>query len=205
MRALLLTVAMCSVGCSMGFGSPYVGQWRARDEVVFKACREDGGGRCVEEKEYVRHVPARSFNGVIIPYAAMGASWATHNGATNPRFRLESSFEYLQGRGRLAWGVRVGGVLDGPRTVLVPAMLVGHFSLTERLGLYGAGGAIPFSRFGRESGALGARGLLGFQWALARVHNETYWLLSFEADTMWVKFADAYRSTGITGHIGVFF
>lgn len=205
MRVLLPGLAFASMGCSLGFGSAYVGQWRARDEVVFRACRENESGRCLEEKEYVRHVPARSFNGVLMPYAAMGASWVTHEGRTTPRFRFESSFEYLQGRGPLAWGVRVGGVFDSPRTVLVPAMLVGHYSLTERLGLYAAGGVIPFSRSGRETGSIGGRGLLGVQWALARVYTETYWVLSFEADTLWVKFAEAYRSTGITGHIGVYF
>jgi hypothetical protein len=203
MRTLLL--ALLCTGCSMGFGSAYVGQWRAREEVVFKACLEDAAGRCIEEKESVRHAPARSFSGVIVPYAAMGASFVTHEGKTTPRYRIEPSLEYVRGRGAWAWGLRVGAIFDIRAASSVPAMLVGHYSLSERVSLYAAGGVIPYARRANETGLFGARGLFGFQWALGRVHGENYWVLSFEGDTSFIKFAEPYRATGVTGHLGFFF
>ncbi len=206
MSRCVLLLALASAGCtSLGFGSAYVGQWRARDEVALRACREDESGRCMEHKEIVRHVPERSFGGVIFPYAAMGASFVTHEGRTIPRFRIEPSLEILRGRGRFAWGVRSGLVVDVRGAASVPAMAVVHYSLLERIGVYGAAGVVPYARRASETALLGGRGLLGLQWAISRPDLETYWVLTVEADTQWLQFADPYRSTGITGHIGVFF
>lgn len=201
----LVVPLLLTCGCSMGFGSAYVGQWRPRQEVVFKACLEDAAGRCIEEKEIVRHVPARRFSGVILPYASMGASFVTHEGRTTPRFRIEPSFEYLRGRGPFAWGIRIGGVFDVNAATSVPAMFALHYSLGEHLGVYGALGPIPYARRANETAVLGARGLLGLQWAFGRMQSESYWVLTLEGDTSWVKFAQPYRSTGVTGHIGLFF
>ena len=200
-----MLLALSSTGCSVGMGSAYVGQWRARDEVVFRACREDDSGRCVENKEVVRHVPERTFTGVSLPLAAMGASFVTHRGETTLRYRIEPSLEVLHGRGSVAWGVRTGAVIDVRGAISVPAMGVAHYSILERLGIYGAAGVIPYARRGDETGVFGARGLIGLQWAFARGDRETFWILNLEADTLWVKLADSYRSTGITGHVGLFF
>lgn len=198
-------LALTSTGCSVGMGSAYVGQWRARDEVAFRACRDDDAGRCIEQKEVVRHVPERTFTGVSLPFAAMGASWVTHRDATTLRYRIEPAIEILHGRGPLAWGVRTGVVIDVRGAVSIPAMGVAHYSILERLGIYGGAGVIPYARRGDETGLFGARGLIGLQWALARGDRETFWILTVEADTLWVKLAEPYRATGVTGHIGLFF
>jgi hypothetical protein len=200
-----LIVALASSGCSLGFGSAYVGQWREHDEVEFKTCIEDDAGRCTSEKETVKHVPERAYWGVIVPYAAMGASWVSREGATTPRFRIEPSMEILRGRGRWAYGVRVGGVFDILEASSLPLMVLGHYSLTERLSLHAGGGYIPIAGRFSERSNVGARGLVGFQWALGRVRTETYWVLSGEADTMWIDFDRSYRSTGFTVHFGPFF
>lgn len=206
MRAAVLLLAVASSGCtSLGVGSAYVGQWRAHDEVAFRACREDESGRCLEHKEVVRHVPERSFSGVIVPYAAMGVAWVTHEDRTIARYRIEPSLEILHGRGRAAWGIRSGAMIDVRGAVAVPAMAMVHYSLFERVSVYGSAGFVPFARRARETSLLGGRGLLGFQWAFARTDREAYWVLSVEADTVWLRFAEPYRSTGITGHLGLFF
>ncbi len=204
-RIASLSIVLATCGCSFGFGSAYVGQWREHDEVEYRACLEDESNRCISEKESVKHVPERSFFGVIVAYPALGATWVTRDGATTPRFRIEPSMEILRGRGRFAYGVRVGAVFDVRDAISLPAMLLGHYSLHERVSVYAGGGVIPYARRGSEQALFGARGLFGLQWALARVRSETYWVLSVEGDTSWIDFDSSYRSTGLTGHLGIFF
>lgn len=204
-RAATLAVCLGACGCSFGFGSSYVGQWRAHDEVEYRACLEDEQGKCISEKESVKHVPERSYFGVIVTPPAMGASFVTHEGETKTRFRLDMSTEVLWGRGRAAWGVKGSFIIDTPGTLMLPAMLVGHYSLHERLGVYAGAGVIPWARTGTEVANLGGRGLLGLQWALARVRSETFWVLTVEGDTSWINFDKRFRSTGVIGHIGVYF
>lgn len=205
MRALLLAVLLGCTGCSVGVGSAYVGQWRAHDEVEYRACLEDAAGKCVAEKESVKHVPERSYYGVIIPYPALGAARVTHDGDTRTRFRMEPSLEVLRGKGRAAYGVRTGAVLDIRDAIFVPVMLLGHYSLHERFSVHAGLGGVPYARRGKEEAFLGGRGLLGFQWALGRVRSETYWVFSAEADTTLINFDAPYRATGLTGHLGIFF
>jgi hypothetical protein len=203
-RVTVIALALSGLGCSMGFGSAYVGQWRAHDDVEYRACLEDDTGKCIAEKERVQHVPERSYSGAILAYPAMGVSWVTREGATTPRWRVEPSLEILHGRGRAAYGVRVGALFESHEAISIPAMLVGHFSLTEWLGVYGGLGYLPYARLQKEQSTVGARGLLGFQFVLARV-GETYWVISAEADTLFIAFDQPYRSTGFTTHLGVFF
>jgi hypothetical protein len=206
MRLLLAAaIVLSQAGCSIGVGSAYVGQWRAHDEVEFKACLEDEAGRCISEKESVKHVPERSYTGFILAYPALGTAWVTEGDRTSLRFRVEPSAELLHGKGPAAIGVRVSTVIDTRAAVSLPLMLLGHYSLGERLSVHAGAGVSPWARRGTDVAVLGGRGLLGFQWALGRVRTENYWVLSVEGDTQWIAFDRSYRSTGLTAHLGIFF
>lgn len=204
-RLALVFVALGSCGCGMGFGSAYVGQWRARDVVEYRACLEDEQGKCISEKESIKHEPERSYFGVVVSTPAIGASFITHDGETKTRFRLDMSTEVLWGRGRAAYGVKGSFLVDAPATLMTPLMLMGHYSLHDRLGVYAGAGVIPWARTGAETANLGGRGLFGVQWALARVRSENFWILTVEADTSFIKFDTRYRSTGVVGNIGFYF
>lgn len=204
-RIATLAILFGSCGCSMGFGSAYVGQWRARDVVEYRACLEDDQGKCISEKESVKHEPQRSYFGVIMNTPAMGASFVTHDGETKTRFRLDMGTEILWGRGRAAYGVKGSFIFDTPGTLMTPLMLMGHYSLHERLGVYAGGGFIPWAKTGTDVANIGGRGLFGVQWALARVRSENFWILTVETDTSWIKFDTRYRSTGVIGNIGFYF
>ena len=205
MKWLVIAMTPALAGCSFGVGSAFVGQWRARNRVDFEACLEDEAGRCVEKKEVVTRVPARSYWGLILTYPAMGAAFTSQSGRASTRLRGEASAESIMGTGRWELGARGSAIYDLKGAFSTPLTGIGHYNLSERLSIYGGAGYSPFSQLAGERAFVGARGLAGMQLALSRARSENYVVVTLEADTHWLKFSNPYRSTGLTGSIGVFF
>jgi hypothetical protein len=204
-RLAALAVVAALGACSLGAGSAFVGQWRPHDQVDFDACLVDDAGRCVEHKHAVTHVPGRRFWGAIVTLPAAGAVSVAHDGERVTHVRLEPSLEVLEGDGRVAVGVRAGPTLDLEEAIAVPVTVIGHLSLSDRLSVHAGAGYSPFAQRASEVSILGARGLVGFQLAISRVQSENFIVVSLEADTMWIHFDRSYRSTAMSGHLGVFF
>jgi hypothetical protein len=204
----IASLVLCCSGCTLGWGSAFVGEWRGRKEIDYRACLEDEQGRCLKKREKTKFIPERSFFGVAhsLP-GAMGASWVTHKGVTQPKFRMESTLEVLKGRGPLAFGVRLGAALDmdDKIAVMIPVTLHGHYALTDQFNIYGGGGWVPYAQHDGERSFVGARGLVGFRWSFANTFRQTFWLLGVEANTTWVHFDKPYLSTGSIGYVGAFF
>lgn len=209
-------------GCSFGFGSAFVGQWSPRRQVEFNACLREpgppGAPECKEQKQITSDVPGRRFWGVITPFIQLGASKATFRDETATLFRAHISIEVLRGRGRWAYGVRTGGIFEnngeesGVGSSITTWDVGGlvHYHLVNRLSAYGGLSYFPLTRMGTMTDgtntSLGGRGLVGAQLALSKTHSESYIVLSLELDQMFLRFDDeTYRSTGLTGHIGLFF
>jgi hypothetical protein len=207
-RAFLAVLALCNSGCTIGWGSAFVGEWRARKELEYRACLEDEQGRCIKTHEKTKTIPARSFMGVAhsLP-ATMGASWVTYQGDTQPKFRAESVLEVLRGRGPWAYSVRFGAAFDVDKlvAVMVPVTIQGHYALTEKFNLYAGGGWVPFSVRDDERSIIGARGLVGLRWAFANTYQQNFFVLGVEGNTTWVYFDESYLSTGAVGYLGGFF
>ena len=200
-------------GCAIGGGSAYVGQWRPHDEVEFEACLVDDAGRCTDRKEVVQHVPGRRFWGAIVSFPAMGFAKTSHAGLDKTVMRVAPTLELLRGTGRWAYGLRSGLVIDavvgmndkeGGATVL-PLEAIGRMAVIDRLSLYGGVGFAPFAQSQGERAFSGEHVLAGLQYALSKTHSENFIILSLEADTMFIQFDDPYRSSGLTGSIGLFF
>jgi hypothetical protein len=220
MTSRLRLIALAPLaGCSIGFGSAYVGQWRPHDRVDFEACLQDEAGRCIDTKRVVTRVPGRRYWGLIaMAPGAMGPSMVTHRGEASTQLRVEPSLEYLRGRGRWALGLRASVVTEGktgeadlpedqrdPGMGSFPLTAVGRVSLLPRLSVHAGLGYSPYSARGDERTFVAGRGLAGFQLALAKTHSESFIVLTVEIDRMLVQFDDPYRSTGITGNLGLFF
>lgn len=218
LRLLVLALAPLA-GCSIGFGSAYVGQWRPREHVEFEACLQDEAGRCLDTKRVTRRVPGRRYWGLIamLP-GSMGPSMVTHRGEASTQLRVEPSLEYLRGRGRWAIGVRAGAVVEGktgeadlpedqrdPGLASFPVTAVGRVSLLPRLSVHLGLGYSPYSVRGDDRTFVAGRGLAGLQLALSKTHSESFIVLTVEVDRMLVRFDEPYRSTGITGNLGLFF
>jgi hypothetical protein len=206
MTRLLALVPLA--GCAVGAGSAYVGQWSPREEVEFEACLVDEAGRCVDRKQVIQEVPGRRFWGVIIALPAIGGSSVAQNDTTTSALRVEPSFELLRGSGRWAYGLRASPVIDNAdKTVITAAMLtgIGRISVLPRLNLYGGIGFAPYAAGRGQHAFTSERALVGAQLALSKTHAENFIILSVEADTMFIQFDDPYRSSGLTGSIGLFF
>lgn len=227
---LALALAMTS-GCALGVGSSYIGQWKPRKHVDFEAClREPGppGARaaaeCKERKQVITEEPGRRFWGVIAAPLQFGGASTRFRAEKRGRFRFQPNLELLRGEGRWAYGVRTGLMVepsdqesmdpnDPPGTKVptfdtfaVDVTAVGHVSLLERLSLYAGAGYLPYSGFAEQTSSLGGRGLLGLQLALTKTHSTNFIVLSLELDHFLVKYDEGtYRSTGMSGHIGLFF
>lgn len=200
MRSLAL-VAL--TGCSFGVGSPYVGKWRPHRHVDVEACLVDDTGACTDHKQIITETPPKHFWGAILQFPGLGAASVTRAGDTTAEVRAEPSLELLSGFGRFGWGVRAGAIIDG-NAIATPVTAIGHFSATDRVGLYAGAGFSPWARLALdhmpvETSHLGARVLVGAQLALTRIL-----ILSVEADSLWIGFDGGYHSLGLTGHIGVF-
>jgi hypothetical protein len=205
--------------CSIGAGSAYVGQWRPHEQVDFEACLQDEAGRCTDTKQVKSHVPGRRYWGVIamLP-GSMGISKATYQGESSTLLRVEPSFEYLRGSGRWAIGARAGLVLESktgegdlpeaertPDLMSFPVTAVGRVSLLPRVSAHVGLGYSLYSTRGDEHAFVAGRGLAGVQLALSKTHSESYIILTIEVDRMFIRLDEPYRSTGITGNLGLFF
>jgi hypothetical protein len=202
--AALATLASLA-GCGIGFGSAFVGQWRKREQVELDACLVDEGDRCVEHKQIATPVPARRFWGAIITYPTLGAALVTEAGVRRTRLRFTPSLELMRGWGPFAVAVRAGVQVDLSAGRAVPVVALAHLSLTERLSVHAGGGYVPYARLHGERAYVGAQGLAGIQLGISRTRAENYVVISLEADTTWVGFAESYRSSGLSGHLGIFF
>lgn len=210
-------LALFASACSFGFGSSYVGQWRAREVVDYQVCVEDQAGNCSARREVTSHQPARRYWGMSFLFPSLGISEDVleGDGATGVRFELGA--EYLRGRGHLAWGIRLSEVLDyaGPTNLdagpLVTAM--GHLGLSDRFSAYAGVGASPYSRLSIEVAGsedrrlersyLAGRALAGLQMVLAG-NAETRFFLGLEGDTIVSRFDGAdYRSSSFIFHLGL--
>jgi hypothetical protein len=205
-RASALGVALAVFaalpGCALGFGGARVGQWRARDRVDVDACLVDEHGICADHKQIVSHEPERTFWGAMLEFPAAGASAVTADRTTTPEPRVETSLEILRGHGGTALGGRMGRIFDGDVDA-VPAMALEHLALTDRIGVYGGPGLVPWAARVHADGSMtttnvGARALVGVQIALSR-----HTLFGVESDAMWLHLSGGYRSFGLTGHLGV--
>ncbi|MEO8703886.1 MAG: hypothetical protein ABI867_27805 [Kofleriaceae bacterium] len=218
----LVVIAVMLAGCSFGMGSAYVGQWSPKKQVEFEACLVETAmaadvqatsNTCVDKKQVVTEVPGRKYWGVILSMLTMGAARVEFEGQSSTEFRFQPGLEYLQGRGRWALGVRAGLLLDGKSTdgveggatAAATVALLGHVSIFDQMSLYGGVGYLPYGGTGDDRTFLGVQGLGGFQYALNKTHSETYIVLSFEVDHTYLQLGDGYRSTGFTGHFGIFF
>ena len=135
--------------CAVGVGSAYVGQWRPHTDVDLQACRVGANNVCTETKQVTTTTPAKRFWGVNMTYPAVGASTVSQDGMTATRLRLDPSLEVLEGAGRFALGLRTGVVLDlgtsknQSAAGFMPVDVLGHLSLTDRIGIYGGVGYTP--------------------------------------------------------------
>ena len=218
-RALVPALVLAQLaGCSFGMGSAYVGQWRPHERVDFEACLQDEAGRCIDRKQVTTHVPGRRYWGVIVALPAIGVARATHRGTSSTLTRLEPSVEYLRGRGRWAVGARASFVFEAkneradvpedqrsPLLVSLPLTAIGRVSLSPRVSAHAGLGYSLFSALNDERSSVASRGLVGVQLALTKTHSENFILLTLEADLMRVRLDEPYRSTGVTGNLGVFF
>lgn len=189
-----------------------------------------GKEECKDRKKVVTEEPGRRFWGVILAALQFGGSSATFRGETNTQFRFQPSLEVLRGKGRWAYGLRTGFFLEsaedepgappppppapgeeemappGESVTAWDVMAVGHVALFERLSAYAGLGYVPRAGIYDERTSLGARGLLGVQLGLAKTHSANYIVLTLELDRLYLDFGgDQYRSTGLTGHFGIFF
>ena len=216
MSRIAALLALVLTGCTFGFGSPYVGQYREREAVEFEICVEDASGECAETSAITRHEPARRFWGVSMSYPMLGVAYPTIDGVTQTALRLELNAEYLRGRGRFAWGVRQSAVLDmGTDFFLTaPLMLMGHVGFGERFAAYAGAGPSWYNLYQRDDGNemttpfrgyLGGRVLAGLQIVGSRSQRNSRILYSFEADAAAASISDlSYRSVGFTLSIGLF-
>jgi len=204
----IAALALGNMGCAIGWGSAFVGEWRARKEIDYRACLEDDRGQCIQRRETTKHLPARAFTGAVLGFPmTMGGAIVRQGGVTSTKLRLEPTLEILRGRGPWALGVRVGAALDidNPPVAMFPVTLHGHYAFTENFNAYGGAGWVPFSFHKDEQSIIGARALLGARWSFANIFRQTFWNLGFEANTTWVDFDQPYLSTGMTGYVGAFF
>jgi hypothetical protein len=207
MKSAALIAIACS-GCSLGFGSAFVGQWRPHTDHAYVACLEDETGKCVDEKAVDVPVPPRKFWGYMVLYPAIGAAIVHKNGRTDTRFRAEAANEYVRGWGRFAWGVRASALFDVNQHTSLNLMGTGYVSLTQRLALRIGLGYSPWTRSHGEMAEttfLAGRALAGVQFALSRTRSENFLVVSIDVDRMRVQFDDPVDVTGIVGNLGVFF
>lgn len=216
MRLVLCLMAACSTSaCGIGFGSAYVGQWRAHDKTAFEMCVENEAGECESQTQVKEYVPARRYWGFTLSYPAIGIGMSSLDGDRSAAFRLELSSEYLRGNGRSAFGGRAGGVFDvGADTAMlsVPLMAVWHRGMSERFSFYGAAGYSPYSKLffpDMESSItshVGWRALAGMQIVGSRTRSDNRLIWVLEADWLAANFGElAYRSWGLTAHLSLSF
>jgi hypothetical protein len=228
--ALATSAALLLGGCGVGMGSAFVGQWSPRQEVEFEAClvdsRAPGDARaergCKERKEVEVDVPGRRFWGVILPVLPLGASQVSYGGEEETQLRFQPSIEVLRGSGRWAYGVRTGLILDSsletvegpdgepmgdPDATMVAwdVTALGHVSLLDRLNAYGGLGYVPYASARGHTTSVGGRAVLGAQLALTRTHSTNYIVLTMELDRVQLRLDETYRSTSLTGYLGIFF
>ena len=201
MRALLAFVLVVQSGCALGIGSAYVGQWRQHRQVEYTACVIDNG-RC-DPQPVTTDVPARKFWGTLVTFPAAGIAGASDG----VHLRLETALEYMRGYDRFAVGVRAGVQLDladKTFTTALPVTVLGHYSLSDRLAIYGGPGYVPGAWIGDSVSHIGATGVAGIEYGLGRDLDEHYVILSLEASTTWIDLARPYTSTGVTATLGLF-
>lgn len=210
--AVLALLAVHAAGCSFGFGSAYVGQWRAHREVDFEVCVEDDAGRCRETRQVTRDFPARHFWGVDIAWPNLGASLAEIEGARDTSVRLEGSMEILRGFGGRAIGFRSSVIWDAGDTgaLSFPVTALYHVGFSERFSAYGGLGWSPYTRLVDKARDLDTvsrsvvRGVAGLQIVINRSHRESRFLWAIEVDHMRALFGDTdYQSFGLMSHLGV--
>jgi hypothetical protein len=95
-------------GCAVSGGTANVGIWRPSRQVETLVCLEDSAGHCRKTIEAGHDSKARSFGGVMVTLASPGYLRARSGGATVHALALNNGFDYLSGRGGIAWGVRIG-------------------------------------------------------------------------------------------------
>lgn len=215
--AVLGLAAMAGAGCTFGFGSPYVGQWRAREAVEFEVCVEDQHGACTEEKPVVTRLPARKFWGFSLTYPMVGMSFPNIGGEGETALRLEMSAEYLRGKGRFAWGLRQSAIFDvaSENTIITaPLTLISHVGLSERFSAYGGLGFSWYNNvstgqdgmiISESTSYFGGRALAGLQIVGSKSQRNSRIFYTFEVDSSLSRLYDmTYRSWGMTLSIGLF-
>lgn len=217
MRSALLAVSLALLGgCSLSFGSAYVGQWRARDQVDYEICVEDQAGNCTSRQTITTHRPARRYWGFQMLFPGLGMSQGSYGGKSDTALRAELGAEYLRGRGDVAFGLRVSEIWDAAGAYWLDSPMVtamGHLGLSDRFSAYGGLGGSPYARLSLdlpdtddrrvEHSYLAGRALAGLQMVIAG-SQETRFTLGLEADTVMSRFDGAnFRSSSLTFQFGL--
>jgi len=216
MRRVALLSCLTLGGCAFGFGSSYVGQWRERDQVDYEICVEDQNGHCTAQKTITTHRPARRYWGFQMLFPSLGIAQGTYGDKDDTAVRFEPGFEYLRGRGDLAFGLRVSEVWDGASAYWFSspmATAMAHLGLSDRFSAYGGLGGSPYARLSLdlpgtdqqkvESSYLAGRALAGLQMVIAG-NQETRFTLALEADTILSRFeGTGFRSSGLSFQFGL--
>lgn len=221
-RAMLVGIAvgLMGTGCTIGFGSSYVGQWRAHDKLEFEVCIERPDGTCEANEPVMRHVPARRYWGVSVLIPAFGPSFISVGDNDGTVIRGGALFEVLKGNGRYALGIRSGllitnGAEENDTTLLtsIPVTGIGHIGLSERFSVYGGLGYIPYAdlHYVPASGAaatdqtssLGGQLLVGMNIVNSRSLSEFRTLWTLEIERTWVHFDKLdHHATSIVAAFG---
>jgi hypothetical protein len=211
-----LALAAALGGCSFGFGSSYVGQWRERNQVDYEVCIEDQAGRCTAQKTITTHRPARRYWGFQMLFPALGVAQGSFGDKDDTGVRFELGAEYLRGRGDLAFGVRAGEILEAAGAYWFDSPMVtamGHLGLSDRFSAYGGLGGSPYARLSLDlpgtdeqkvdSAYLAGRALAGLEMVIAG-NEETRFTLALEGDTVMSRFdGTAFRSSSLTFQFGL--
>ncbi len=212
----LLPMCLALGACSFGFGSSYVGQWRARNEVDYEICIEDQAGNCTAQKTITTYRPARRYWGFQMLFPALGIAQGAFGDKDDTAVRFELGAEYLRGRGNLAFGLRLGEVLDAAGAYWFDAPMataMGHLGLSDRFSAYAGLGGTPYARLSLdlpgtdeqkvEHSYLAGRALAGLQMVIAG-NDETRFTLALEGDTVMSRFeGTGFRSSSLTFQLGL--
>lgn len=221
MKSLMLLAALLS-GCTFGFGSPYVGQWKAREAIEFEVCVENAAGECEQKQQVTKREPNRKFWGFQLSYPMIGVGFPKIGDDQQTSFRMDMNAEYLWGEGNFALGVRHSVVFElntGNFFLSTPVMLMSHVGLSDRLAAYAGAGYSYYNQYQQSEvqpdgtamvtstdvSYVGGRVLGGLQLVGSRSHRNSRILYTVEADTALSSIGgQTYRSFGFTLSIGLF-
>lgn len=211
MRTILTIALLTSLplgACKLGIGSEHVGQWRKEKVPKFDVCIEDSTGQCTEHYKLEKTEAARDFWGAQILWGNLGVASSSYQGKSETKVRGELGFEYLQGHGDKALGIRASVI--GDSGFAIPITLLAHWGPLTRFSFFAGAGYIPYSRLtflndspDNEQSLVGGRLLAGLKFVGSRYKNETRWIWTLEVDKRWVRFDEGtFDSHSLSVNVG---